>query len=79
MPKLTLVVMDVATRKPVPGAVGSVGGIRFVTDSAGRATLDLPQGSYPVTVRVPGYAPFHAPIPLTRDLQFPVYLMRATF
>jgi hypothetical protein len=79
MPKLTLVVMDVATRKPIPGAVVTVGGIRLVTDSAGRATLELPQGSYPVTVRISGYSPFHAPIPLTRDLEFPIYLMRATF
>jgi hypothetical protein len=79
MPKLTVAVYDVSTRKPIPGAVGTIGGIRVVTDSAGRATVELPQGSYPVTFRVPGYSPFHTFVPLTRDIEFPIYLMRATF
>jgi hypothetical protein len=79
MPKLTVVVQDVTTRKPIPGATVIIGGVRLVTDSAGRATLELPMGTYPLSVRVPGYGPFSVSIPLTRDMEFPVYLMRAIF
>ncbi|MEM2618678.1 MAG: carboxypeptidase regulatory-like domain-containing protein [Candidatus Hadarchaeales archaeon] len=79
MPKLTVTVQDVTTRKPIPGATVLVGGIRLVTDSAGRATVELPMGTYPLLVRVPNYSPFSVPIPLTRDMEFPVFLMRAIF
>ncbi|MEC3998232.1 carboxypeptidase regulatory-like domain-containing protein [Actinacidiphila sp. DG2A-62] len=49
-------VTDAATKAPVPGATVALGDYRATTDAQGRYRLDVPAGSYPLTVSAFGYA-----------------------
>ncbi|MBY8879648.1 carboxypeptidase regulatory-like domain-containing protein [Streptomyces sp. PLK6-54] len=49
-------VSDTATRKPITGAAVSLGDYHATTDAQGRYRLDVPAGSYPLTVSAFGYA-----------------------
>ncbi|WP_435174018.1 carboxypeptidase regulatory-like domain-containing protein [Actinacidiphila sp. bgisy145] len=49
-------VTDSATKEPIAGATVSLGQYKTTTDAKGRWTLDIPAGSYPLTVTAFGYA-----------------------
>jgi protocatechuate 3,4-dioxygenase beta subunit len=61
-------VLDAATRRPVAGAVVSIGATRIATDSAGHFTVPaLRQGDHRIVIRAAGYQPASESVTLGPD------------
>lgn len=55
MPTITGEVLCRFTGNPVQGAIVNLNGYRAYTDSNGRFSITVPEGSYTITVYAPGY------------------------
>ena len=69
-------VLDVRTNEPIDGAILHLSGIdeRFTTDPEGRAVLEVPRGSYILTVMSPGYRLIEGDFEVIRDGDFTLSL-----
>jgi hypothetical protein len=79
MPKLTIEVRDIYTKKPIPFVSVSVDGIFGRTDVNGIASFDLPPKDYTVEVRAPFYSPRTERVRLVMDTTLSIQLIRSIF
>jgi hypothetical protein len=79
MPKLTIEVRDIYTKKPIPFVSVSVDGVFGRTDVNGIVTFELPPKDYVVEIRAPFYSPRTERIRLVMDTTLPIQLIRSIF
>lgn len=77
MPKVYGLVRDAETGRPLPGVGVMVGSFPAVSGPDGRYQVEVPAGTYTVTVKNPMYRPFQTLIHVARDTPVDIDLYKA--
>ena len=77
MPRVYGRVYDSDTGKGIPYVAVSVAGRTTVTDLNGNFSIEVPQGTYTLTVRTAMYSPFSTVIVVSTDLRMDIPLAKA--
>ena len=77
MPRVYGRVYDTNTGKGIPYVAVSINGRTTVTDLNGNFSIEVPQGTYTLSVRTAMYSPFSTKIDVSTDLRIDIPLAKA--